>query len=147
MSGSSFSWAPLCAEDDAVTPRPAPDAFAAAWDACWTCVRTPFTDLATAAERAALGPAALAGGRLDLADVLGGETRPAAAARGPTLLVHYIDRGGSKADAHRWFLRQLAFDAPTAAAAARIVDALRAVLRGPTFRCRPRSLLVRPPAR
>jgi hypothetical protein len=33
--------------------------------------------------------------------------------------------------------------APSHAAAARVVDGVRAALRGPAFRCRPRKLLVR----
>jgi len=148
VSGASFSWAFV--DCGAAVAPPAADVFSAAWEACWSCAALPAAgteaSLAAAAEREGLaGQGRSAGGRLDLADVLGGEARaePAAA-----LLVTYADRSGgaSKAEAHRWRIRTLRFVAPSAAAAKKVADLMRATLRGPAFRCRPRQLLVRPPS-
>jgi hypothetical protein len=134
VGAASFSWSAV----GGAQPRAQDSSFLSAWDACWTCsgaLSAPAEGDALG-ERTALG-AADVGGRLDLADVLGAE-----ASEG-TLTVHFVDRASTRGDEHKWEVQQLCFAGSAPGSAAGVADALRAVLRGPAFRCRPRKLLVR----
>ncbi len=147
VSAASFSWTPSA---DGSAAAPPEDKLLAAWHACWSCVRPPHEGSLRPlhdgpTERTALGPAAARGGRLDLADVLGGEARAGPAGGAPALLVTFLDRRRERSAGNdaAWALCTLRFAAPAAAAAARVADALRLALRGPAFKSRPRRLLVR----